>query len=429
MCINFFVGSVLNLWFLWTILTERKLQNPKFWGIINLGCVDLILCLISSPLQIFREAQIPVIGLSSKTCSIILFISTWACLSSIISLVIISIERYFVFKNNRHMSSRAFTLWMIGGHSTSFLFGLLNSFMQSFKNSWSHDRCIKTHSNNNQSIPNAIDRRQQGVLMNLLERVFTFSFLLMALICLFITAYCYYKIYRIIQIKRIRRLNLNACVCVSNFRSKSSCAPRNSANPVNSTRQILNKKDQRRTGGGQKSFSSMRDAASNLIGQLSHSKQLINANQDIVILNESCTDLKRQYCSVASNNVQNPSEGDVFVVNPRFSRLVGQTRDRIARIINERGTSSLETKAIRRTVIPFIVFSIFWIPFLVIQFAYFYKESTLIEVLNLASVAIGYCHSSINPIVYCATNSEIGHCMLKKIKRSFLAQSENCNSS
>ena len=73
--------------------------------------------------------------------------------------------------------------------------------------------------------------------------------------------------------------------------------------------------------------------------------------------------------------------------------------------------------ALKKTFIIILVFFIFWLPFLVVQWIILIHDnrSHLMEHLNLLSIAVGFCHSSISPFVYCCTNIEI----FKAIKAQF----------
>ena len=84
--------------------------------------------------------------------------------------------------------------------------------------------------------------------------------------------------------------------------------------------------------------------------------------------------------------------------------------------------SHVHSTALRKTFIIILVFFIFWLPFLSIQsFILIYDDrSFFIENLNLISIAIGFCHSSINPLVYCCTNVEILKAMKVQYNSLFL---------
>jgi hypothetical protein len=73
--------------------------------------------------------------------------------------------------------------------------------------------------------------------------------------------------------------------------------------------------------------------------------------------------------------------------------------------------------ALKKTFIIILVFFIFWLPFLVVQWIILIHDnrSHLIEHFNLLAIAVGFCHSSISPFVYCCTNIEI----FKAIKAQF----------
>ena len=87
--------------------------------------------------------------------------------------------------------------------------------------------------------------------------------------------------------------------------------------------------------------------------------------------------------------------------------------------IKKSGTGSMESKAIRKTIIPIVVFYLFWLPYAFVQIAAMFSRSHFFELANIISISIGFCHSSLNPIVYCCTNIEIRRAMKIKINKTF----------
>jgi outer membrane protein W len=84
------------------------------------------------------------------------------------------------------------------------------------------------------------------------------------------------------------------------------------------------------------------------------------------------------------------------------------------------GTSMLEKKAIRKTIMPTLAFFFLWIPFVLVQsislFANF--NNNFIDKANLIAMSIAYLHSTINPIIYSFTNKEINKTIMAKSNRN-----------
>ena len=76
--------------------------------------------------------------------------------------------------------------------------------------------------------------------------------------------------------------------------------------------------------------------------------------------------------------------------------------------VKSAGTSRVESKAIRKTIQPILVFFLMWFPFIIIQLvSLFIETNVIIEKASLVAIATAFLHSSINPIVYLLTNKEI----------------------
>ncbi len=105
-------------------------------------------------------------------------------------------------------------------------------------------------------------------------------------------------------------------------------------------------------------------------------------------------------------------------------------------LLKKSGTSSMESKAIKKTLIPIVVFYCFWSPFAflklysLVTYAPEFTSSTsmspssyssffdkrFFEYFYLTTISIALCHSSINPIVYCITNVEIRKAMNVRVR-------------
>lgn len=228
--LNFLFGTIVNLWFILTIFDNKKLRSSKYLnfikmlvkkfllnfkkryiGIISLSLVDVSLCLVVSPLQIIRELVSinENMSLDPKVCSIITFVSSWLCLSSILSLTLISIERYIVFKTNRHLRKELFLIYILIAHLISFIYALLNTAMDLLDSSVMFSRC----SNNYMHSINLNN-------FKLFNFMFKTLFIIIGLICLISTTYCYYVIYKIIRNKQMIRLKLNGLITISSKKIK-----------------------------------------------------------------------------------------------------------------------------------------------------------------------------------------------------------------
>ena len=154
--INIIFGTPANFIILSSILLTKNLRVQKFYGIISLSSVDLLVCSVSSPLQIIREvfSLHESKSLRSSICTFITVLSTWTSLASILSLFIISLERYLLFRNKKSVGKIKFILVCLFLHLISLLFGLLNGLLNWKYKSYLHTRCSSTEitSHNEDSI-------------------------------------------------------------------------------------------------------------------------------------------------------------------------------------------------------------------------------------------------------------------------------------
>ncbi|RNA03043.1 eptide Receptor family [Brachionus plicatilis] len=331
--INTIFGTVINFWFIFTIIDYKILRSSKYIGIINLSIVDLCLCLIISPLQIFRE----LVSINDSTflppvlCTIITFLSSWACLSSIFSLTLISLERLMVFKRNRRINRKKFLLLIIITQIISLMLSLINSLMN-----W-----------------------------------------LVGLVCLILTTYCYFQ---------MLRLKLNGLITLSkelNQEESKLIQSRRFSKSTNSIEKNSNLSNSKRF-----SFS-----LSHLGGKFLRKSDSTAFNAKTLKVSMLNID-NIEKDQVSYNKVTIVSWNDNIRQDSKFKRWN----------IKRSGTGSMESKAIRKTIIPIVVFYLFWLPYALVQIAAMFSASHLFELANIISISIGFCHSSLNPIVYCCTN-------------------------
>jgi hypothetical protein len=114
-------------------------------------------------------------------------------------------------------------------------------------------------------------------------------------------------------------------------------------------------------------------------------------------------------------------QSSILSTNPNSSNSGNNDSSTTVTIFSSNGKinkSQIQSAALRKTFIIILVFFIFWLPFLIVQSIILIhdNQSFLLEHLNLMSIAIGFCHSSINPLVYCCTNIEILNAMKTKFK-------------
>lgn len=379
----------------------------RYIGIISLSIVDFCLCLLVSPLQIIRET-ISVDenkSLDPKLCSAITFVSSWACLSSIFSLTLISIERLLVFKNNRHLEKRKFLLFILIAHFISFVFALINSFMNRLGSSLIFLRC------SNKTNLSLLEFNLNYFLV--FQIGFKIFFISVGFVCLSLTTYCYYVIYKIIRTKQLLRLKLNGLIAIM---SKNSLNQIDNNENDGSNQSLPNRKPSKPTMPSRKLSMS--------VPNMTTMTKLAQNEANLFLREESSIiKLKTFKCSSyhLDQDESNLNKVTIISLNKDLQEIKSTKNMRLN--IKKSGTISMEDKAIRKTIIPIVVFYLFWLPYACVQICTLISDSYYFEIANLMSISIGFCHSSINPIIYCCTNMEIQKAMKNKLKKLFLQNS------
>ncbi|CAF0722997.1 unnamed protein product [Brachionus calyciflorus] len=391
---NTIFGTIINFWFILTILDNKILRSSKYIGIISLSIVDLCICLILSPLQIFREL-ISInenVSLSPFLCSLITFLSSWACLSSIFSLTLISIERLLVFKKNRHLNRQKLIVVMVITYLISFIFAALNSLMNWLGSSIIFIRC----SNN---FKNSIKFNY----FTFFHIGFKILFIVVGFICLMATTYCYFIIYKIIRNKQLLRLKLNGLITLSK------------ENHEDYGKNLIGNRRFSKSSNSLEKLSKMNLNKKNSLSMCHLNGKSVAESSDFLLV-------KAKTLKVSLLNLDH-IEKDVTIVSIN-ERLKENNAEKYTKNlkIKKSGTGSMESKAIRKTIIPIVVFYLFWLPYAVVQLCTLMSDSIYFELANLISISIGFSHSSINPIVYCCTNFEIRKAMKSKLRKMFSHQ-------
>jgi hypothetical protein len=130
------------------------------------------------------------------------------------------------------------------------------------------------------------------------------------------------------------------------------------------------------------------------------------------------------YCMDISNETNfmflSTKKADLLVVEKELKKSIDLHRSRTSREAPIK-KKSVEHVAMKRTLILTISFIVFWLPFVVIQFliAISAQKTYLLSNLNLISIGISLCHSSVNPLIYCLTNFELLNAMKRHLRRFF----------
>jgi hypothetical protein len=434
----------------------------RYIGVINLVSVDFFICFIISPLQIVREinnlSQPNNTFLSSFTCSLIKSLSIWACFSSIFGLTLISLERFLVFKNNRHLERARFISYVAFSHTLAFLFATVNFCFNHIGRFPIHvlacvGNCTNVKRSTTSQTNTAVDRA---------EMIYRVTFTLIGYLCILITSYCYYVIYQIIRTKQFIRLRLNGLITIkgdpstshlteskkllsSTLAKKASALPQRA--PFGNSRNISKSNASLEYS---KILPSQNITDWTMTPKLSFSDSHLNSltiHNTVNIakrikLNQFDSLAEIQHFKVSTYNVDKTSESDegkVTIISLKnnlnsagkmdkvddletglskcFAKRT-RSRDKSMQFINRSGTMSMESKAIKKTLIPIVVFYTFWMPFAITKTGTFFIETSfLIELAYWISVMIAFCHSSFNPIVYCITNVNIREAMWIKLKK------------
>lgn len=170
--------------------------------------MDLLVCSIASPLQLIREiiSLNEKLSLNSIVCSLITFASTLVTLSSILSLLLIAIERLILFRYNKHVNKYKFMLVSIILHFISLLIAIMNATLNSIYKSFTHTRCTNE---------NLTFFKINEIINELKPKEFIFVafkllFLFFGLLSASIVFYAYFIIYQIIKRKRMAKLKLTS---------------------------------------------------------------------------------------------------------------------------------------------------------------------------------------------------------------------------
>lgn len=410
----------------------------------------------------FKESSF----LSRGFCSAFQSITVWVGLSSAFALTLISIERYLLFKNSRHIKYTRYIRFILIAHLITVSFSSLN-----FVLNLVDIRPIKLLEcyvqSSNQSSEEVIvlsqSVREYSVLF------YRLVFIFMGFACILITSYCYYVIYQIIRLKQMKRLlKLNGLITLkpATFKKVNQTRMGNASGTSQSTRDQFSSKYLRtqftrtrniskshlsieymdRRIGGEKvqipRVMSISEPHLNVIQNKTSSHEssklsvnttqgkkmsLVNLDSIRVELSSSSqvNQARKRSSEDEENRVAVIAVKDVDTSSRSFSRTVmcisTGVEDKSISFIKKTGTSKRESDAIKRTLIPVIVFYCFILPFCLTFTitASFQHMNLKSDYLFKLSTALVLCHSSINPIVYSVTNTEI-----KKAIRRLLRNKE-----
>jgi hypothetical protein len=439
-------------------------------GIINLVIVDFVVCLVVSPLQIMREINNifqPHTFLKFSACSFIKAFSTGTGFASVFGVTLISLERFLVFRNNRHLDRNRFMCFSLSFHMLAiiiscFNFGFIYTSHQPFDMLPCSTKCV---------YPNKrfVNWRNSSAVLGA-ELAFHITFTFIGYSCILVTTYCYYVIYQIIRTKQFIRLRLNGLITIKNTNASSvvhftntnkesknvvsfkevvnnhRCSLPKELSPIKNMSRShaslehskVNKIERRPKIDVRFSFSdshlnspTVQDKCD--ISLLKKEKQMTSKNDDSGFKNLHLSAYNLDKVVMETPGLAGGEEAKVTIISLKSNNMLrvngGESPTSHASClnvsslrsmpqINQAGTISMESKAIKKTIIPIVVFYIFLLPFLITKILHFYFESSeIIKVGYRVSTVVVLCHSSFNPIVYCITNVELRQAMLVKLKK------------
>ena len=461
-----------------------------------------------------------IISLDSKRslqpiiCSLITLISTAVSQSSVLTLVLISIDRYALFRNNKLISKRSFRILFYTFQLISFSLGITNAISNVKFKTVMHVRCTNeplTHRMLNEIIYRL---ERYGYLLIIHKSIF----FLICVASLAAIIFCYVSICKIIKRNKFGKSNNSAIQKVGTNHSLSnkvyypvtydhqlsltknsevedfSIAKFEIGDPSNSVSEnlnndfkkkimfdeilpFLNNCERRWSTDLNESQENYNGVSSSGILKKSSLKKPINRKNSTVSntipLNISQTEsineeiyetfdansyktgdqifYKRQSSlkfneplkmkssvSINESTTIFPFRKKLSSIHSQVSSKLGSgnsishnyntnTSSDITNISTNYSNSVKANKnhsALKKTSFIILVFFIFWIPYLIVQWIILiYGNRAHLVHLNLLSIAAGFCHSSIAPLVYCCTNNEI----FKAIKAQFSIPMLNSN--
>jgi hypothetical protein len=420
---------------------------------------------VVSPLQIMREINNifqPHTFLNFFTCSFIKAFSTGTGLASVFGLTLISLERYLVFRNNRHLDRNRFMCFSLSFHMLAIILSCFNfGFIYTSRQPFDMLPCSTSYAYPNERFANW---RNSPALLGA-ELVYNITFTFIGYSCILVATYCYYVIYQIIRTKQFIRLRLNGLITIKNTNAPSTAQITNtnkeSKNVIpfkeinnhrcSSPKRLAPKKSISR------SHASLEHSKVNLIDRrpkmyarfsfsdshlnslsihdksnlslLKKEKQLMRKNDNSAFKNLHLSAYNLDKVVMETPGLAGGEEAKVTIISLKSNNMLrvngGESLASLSvsnlknmQQIKQAGTISMESKAIKKTIIPIFVFYTFWLPFAITKILHFYFESSeIIEVGYRVSIVVAFCHSSFNPIVYCITNVELRHAMFVKARK------------
>ena len=354
------------------------------------------------------------------------------------SLKIISIERYLVFKTNRQLEQKKIFHIIAFIYFVSFLLSISNSYCDFFSL-----ECPTKRTNSRKILISSLNFKI------VICQIFKAIFFSAVAIILTVIIYSYIRIFKIIRKKQLIRQKLKG-----NSRSKPIESPVDDekiddkiANRVQFKQklprryskssdfiEVINMKDNIEPKESMKNYQKLSFSTPHL-RSIASNHDLNQANVDII----KNIDVKRNSLNDLQENKSKPrfdrrsfifyrefeiNDQDGFLSSiPSTKEEPSSKKFNLFKIRSKKiqifksQKRKLEHKAIKNTLAPVIVITIFWLPFSIIQLLSLVFKMEFYEEVNLISLSLGLCHSAINPIVYYASNIQIKKAMKFTIKR------------